>query len=51
MFIKVLYVILILSMVALLWAAGVFYLRVRRHFRGPSETQVRKKLDDASVGH
>jgi hypothetical protein len=45
-FIKILYVILVLSTVALLWAAAVSYFRVKRNFRGPSETQVRKPLDD-----
>ena len=48
MFIKILYAILVISTAALLWAAGVCYLRIRRHFHGPSETQVRKPLDDVT---
>ncbi|MGI9104128.1 MAG: hypothetical protein ACR2IF_16940 [Terriglobales bacterium] len=32
MLIKVLYAVLVLSMLALIWAAGMCYLRVRRHW-------------------
>jgi hypothetical protein len=37
--IKVLYVVLVVSMVALLWAAGACYLRVRRHFSAKHEVE------------
>ena len=35
MFVKILYVLLVLSTLALLWAVGAAYLRVRRHMSGP----------------
>ena len=37
--IKILYVVLVLSTVALLWAAGACYLRVRRHFAAKHEAE------------
>ena len=37
--IKILYLVLVLSTVALLWAAGACYLRVRRHFAAKHEAE------------
>lgn len=45
----VLYAILLLSMLALIGAAFAFHLRIKRHMKGPGETQRREPYrDDAS---
>jgi hypothetical protein len=37
--IKILYVVLVLSLVALLWAAGACYMRVRRHLTAKHDVE------------
>jgi len=37
--IKILYAVLVLSMLALLWAAGAVYMRVRRHLTKRHEAE------------
>jgi hypothetical protein len=39
-YIKILYGVLVISTVALLWAAGACYVRVRRHFAAKHEAEV-----------
>lgn len=41
-----LYAILLLSMVALIGAAFAFHVRIKRHMKGPGETQRREAYRD-----
>ena len=43
MFVKILYVLLVLSTLALLWAVGAAYLRVRRHMSGTDTGSVKSE--------
>ena len=47
--IKILYVVLVLSTLSLLWAAGACYLRVRRHMTA-SEKALREALEEIERG-
>lgn len=46
MSVLVLYAILLLSMVALIGAAFAFHVRIKRHMKGPGETQRREPYRD-----
>jgi hypothetical protein len=49
--IKILYVVLVLSMVALLWAAGACYVRVRRHFAARHEAEAEHEKPQTARRH
>ena len=47
---KILYLVLVLSMVALLWAAGACYVRVRRHLAARHEAEAEHERRHAARG-
>ncbi|MGZ4822484.1 MAG: hypothetical protein ACXVZM_12840 [Terriglobales bacterium] len=51
MLIKILYVGLVLSTVALLWAAGACYVRVRRHLAAKHEAEAELEKPHAARRH
>ena len=46
MLIKILYVLLVLSTLALVWAVGAAYLRVRRHMSGSDAASLKNETPE-----